>query len=235
MNPEKYGQYSDECHLSLQSGVKLRYDANNRMTNMVDGLGTSSYAYDAVGQLSYEDGPWAYDTVSYSYTNRFRTGLGIAAPDASASSQSYAYDTVKRLKNVTSLGGPHGYSYTTNRQARITTLVYPNGSSVTNAWESVAELSNTVLHNSVGTTFNSHAYLYDDAGQRTRQTRLGGNYVTNRYDIEGELIFANSTVLRFDLQPGQLSGNPCLHIKLEIPGIIPKLYTHSGQPIRTRS
>jgi RHS repeat-associated protein len=43
----------------------------------------------------------------------------------------------------------------------------------------------------VGTTLNSHAYLYDGAGQRTRQTRLGGNYVTNRYDIEGELIFAN--------------------------------------------
>jgi YD repeat-containing protein len=112
--------------------LSFTYDANNRMTNMVDGLGTSSYAYDAVGQLLYEDGPWAYDTVSYSYSNRLRTGLGIAAPDPSAWFQSYAYDAVKRLTNVTSLAGPHGYSYDTTRQAQIAALVYPNGSSVTN-------------------------------------------------------------------------------------------------------
>jgi hypothetical protein len=79
-----------------------------------------------------EDGPWAYDTVSYSYTNRLRTGLGIAAPDAPAWSQSYGYDTVKRLKNVTSLAGSHDYTYDTTRQAQIAALVYPNGSSVTN-------------------------------------------------------------------------------------------------------
>jgi len=33
-------------------------------------LGTTRYSYDAAGQVLWEDGPWADDTVSYAYANR---------------------------------------------------------------------------------------------------------------------------------------------------------------------
>jgi hypothetical protein len=33
----------------------------NRLTNMVDGVGTTIYGYDAAGQLLTEDGPWPSD------------------------------------------------------------------------------------------------------------------------------------------------------------------------------
>jgi len=39
--------------------------AANRLTNMVDGIGTTHYSYDAMGLLTSEDGPWANHRVSY--------------------------------------------------------------------------------------------------------------------------------------------------------------------------
>jgi hypothetical protein len=49
----------------------------NRLTNMVDGVGTTIYGYDEAGQLLTEDGPWPSDTVSHAYTNRLRTSLSL--------------------------------------------------------------------------------------------------------------------------------------------------------------
>jgi hypothetical protein len=39
-------------------------DMPNRMTNMVDAVGTNSYTYTAGGQLLTDDGPFASDTVT---------------------------------------------------------------------------------------------------------------------------------------------------------------------------
>ena len=35
------------------------------MTNMVDSVGTTRFAYDIAGRLLLEDGPWSSDTVSF--------------------------------------------------------------------------------------------------------------------------------------------------------------------------
>ena len=88
-------------------------EANNRLTNMMDTLGTTRYAYDRVSQLLSEDGPWDSDTVSYTISNRLRTGLSLQAPNASTWEQSYAYDAAWRLTNTASPAGAFTYSYTT--------------------------------------------------------------------------------------------------------------------------
>ena len=72
---------------------------------MVDGVGGTHYAYNAVGQILSENGPFDSDTVNYSYFNRLRTGLNIGAPNASAWAQGYAYDTAERLTGITSPAG----------------------------------------------------------------------------------------------------------------------------------
>ena len=41
----------------------LDYDALNRLTNMVDAVGTTVYGYDNAGQLLSEGGLWPDDTV----------------------------------------------------------------------------------------------------------------------------------------------------------------------------
>ena len=37
----------------------MQYDALNRLTNLVDAVGTNVNTYDAASQLLSEDGPWA--------------------------------------------------------------------------------------------------------------------------------------------------------------------------------
>ena len=59
------------------------FDALNRLTNRLDGLGQTQYRYAVLGnglRTLTEDGPWASDEVTV--TNRYglRTGLRIAPP-----------------------------------------------------------------------------------------------------------------------------------------------------------
>jgi len=60
--------------------VSLDYDALNRLTNMVDTVGISKYAYTSGGQLWTEDGPWSDDIVTNTYNNRLRVGLDLKQP-----------------------------------------------------------------------------------------------------------------------------------------------------------
>jgi YD repeat-containing protein len=41
----------------LTNRITLQYDAPNRLTTMLDGVGTTTYGYDAAGRLLSEDGP----------------------------------------------------------------------------------------------------------------------------------------------------------------------------------
>jgi len=54
--------------------VRLKYDELNRLTNMVDAIGTSKFAYNKAGQLISEDGPWDSDLVRSVYSGRRSTG-----------------------------------------------------------------------------------------------------------------------------------------------------------------
>jgi len=42
---------------SASPAIALKYDVLNRLTNMVDAVGTTVYGYDSAGQLLSEDGP----------------------------------------------------------------------------------------------------------------------------------------------------------------------------------
>ena len=75
----------------------LCYDALNRLTNLVDGIGSTAFTGTDGNQLASEDGPWASDSVSYGYTNRQRSSLAVQQPNASPWAQSYGYDAYWRL------------------------------------------------------------------------------------------------------------------------------------------
>jgi RHS repeat-associated protein len=181
--------------------ITLSYDALNRLTNMVDAVGTSRYTYTAWGALLSEDGPWADDTVTYAYTtNRLRSKLTLAQPNASDWVQTYAYDKANRLTNTTSPAGAFGYRF---RAATFTEpvngtplptagrlverLVLPSGAYVTNVYDTLARLTSTTLKNSSHSTLNSHAYDLNDGHQRTKQTRKDGDFVDYTYDPIGQL------------------------------------------------
>jgi YD repeat-containing protein len=102
-----YDAVGNLTHVSYVTSpaISLSYDALNRLTTMVDAVGTTAYTYDQVGQLLSAGGLWPDDTVNYSYDNHLRTGMSVQAPNASAWVQSYAYDSMRRLTNITSPAG----------------------------------------------------------------------------------------------------------------------------------
>jgi RHS repeat-associated protein len=169
------------------ANISLAYDALNRLTTMVDGVGTTTYGYDAVGQLLSEDGPWADDTVSFTYNNRLRASVSVLAPDASAWTESYGYDTVKRLTTAASPAGSFGYTYDPVRHLQVGQLTLPNGACITNSYDNVARLLSTVLKSSGQSTINSHSYQLNQANQRTQQVFTAGNYANYTYDNIGQL------------------------------------------------
>lgn len=171
--------------------VTLQYDALNRVTNMVDAVGTTRYTYTAFGAVASEDGPWGSDSVSYVYNNsRLRSGLSLLQPNTSPWTQSYAYDAARRLTELTSLAGTFRYSYDPTAKSMVGRLMLPGGAYVTNAYDAMARLTNTCLKNNAHAALNSHGYAYNAGHQRTLQTRTGGDYVDYTYDGLGQLTAA---------------------------------------------
>jgi RHS repeat-associated protein len=177
----------------VSADVSFTYDDLNRVTQMVDGIGTTVYTYDSNGNLLSEDGPWDQDTVSYSYTSSgLRSQLTLLQPNAPAWVQTYAHDSANRLTNTTSPAGAFVYSYTTvsninSPGSLVLRIAYPNGAYVTNTYDTTGRMLSTKLNNSSHGTLNSHSYTYNVANQRTRQTRTAGDYVDYTYDYSGQL------------------------------------------------
>lgn len=171
----------------VSSSISMSYDALNRVQTMVDGIGTTSYAFTSGGQLQSEDGPWASDTVTYTYQNRLRTGLNLQAPNASDWVQSYGYDGARRMGTLTSPAGTFSYTYDPTAQMQVKKLSLPNGAYITNSYDNVARMLSTVLENSGNSVLNSHSYGYNVGNQRTVLTNVLGDFRNYSYDKIGQL------------------------------------------------
>jgi RHS repeat-associated protein len=186
---DKVGNLTNTTY-PVSPSISLAYDALNHLTNMIDAVGTSKYGYNAAGQLLSEDGPWSDDMVSYSYANRLRSGMSLLQPNAAVWSQTYGYDSARRLTNTTSPAGAFGYAYDGTAEMLVKKLTEPSGAYITNSFDGNARLLSTVLKNSSHSTINSHSYQLNQGNQRTNQTFTDGNYVRYDYDPIGQLTSA---------------------------------------------
>jgi RHS repeat-associated protein len=169
------------------------YDAQSRLTSMTDAVGTSGFSYNAFGALNSEDGPWSNDTLNYTYTlTRLRSGLVLQQPSG-VWGQNYQYDAANRLTSTASGAGTFVYDYLTssgNNPSLVSKVTMPSGGYVQQGFDSVGRMQSTALKNSGGTTLDSRAYVFDQAGQRTKTTYTLGNYWDFTYDNAGELLTA---------------------------------------------
>lgn len=178
----------------LSPSISYKYDALNRLTNMTDALGVTVFSYTAAGQLQGETGPWAGDTISYTYNKaRLRSGLTLSQPNATAWVQSFLYDPALRLTNTTAPSGVFQAAYGTGAAGSpafgVAGLTLPNGAVITNYFDAFNRLVQTVLQGTNG-TLNSHGYGYNVGNQRTSQTNVFGDYVNFAYDKIGQLTSA---------------------------------------------
>jgi RHS repeat-associated protein len=124
--------------------------------------------------------------VNYAYSNGQRQSLTLLQPNASAWVESYGYDGGRRLTSVTSPAGTFGYTYA-GPGSLVTNLALPGSRAIGNQDDAVGRLTGTYLRTGSGSVADEHLYTYNSASQRTRQTRLAGDYVDYTYDAAGQL------------------------------------------------
>ncbi len=170
------------------------YNAMNWMTSMSDGVGITTFTYTPAGQLASEDGPWASDTVSYSYSDRLRWKLDLQQPNTADWTQIIGFDRVNRMSSISSPAGNFAYTYNpglggaTTASRLVSQIALPSGAAITNAFDGNGRTIVTSLANRGGTNLDLYAYTYNNGNQRTQVTRGGENSVDYTYDAIGQVI-----------------------------------------------
>jgi RHS repeat-associated protein len=180
--------------------VSYTYDANySRVATMLDGTGTTTYAYHpsgelGAGQVASVDGPLNHDTITYVHDELGR--VTTRAIDGVAATQTY--DPLGRTTTETNVLGTFAYGYD-GVTARLASVNYPNGQ--TSAYVYLNDAGDhrlqTIHHQySNGSTLSQFDYTYDVVGniqtwrQQADATAVDWAY---KYDAGDELASAVKT------------------------------------------
>lgn len=147
-------------------GVTNSYDSFNRLIRVIDGTGAKTYGYDANFRLVSSTGPWPSENISYAYDAAGR-GVGITAQPGQ--STSYTYDNENRLIQVQTGAGNTSYGYS-GVNPLPQTLSYPNGSYLTNQYDSMNRLTLLSNRKSTQQLINQFAYSYGGQDLRDSET-----------------------------------------------------------------
>jgi RHS repeat-associated protein len=168
-----------------------------RVATMVDGNGTTTYAYVAAGtngagQVATIDGPLSNDTMVYAYDEIGR----VASRKLNSTGTDLTYDTLGRISQLTFPIGDFDYAYvgTTGRRSMVT---YPNSQTTTYSYRDAEHdfRLQTIHHkNPSAATLSKFDYTYDTVGNilTWRQERAGATtqLYTFTYDLVDQLTSA---------------------------------------------
>jgi RHS repeat-associated protein len=183
--------------------VNFVYDPNYpRVTSMSDGLGTTSYTYYPInsppvlgaGRLKNVDGPFANDTITYTYDELGRT----TGQSINGITSSVAYDSLGRLGTSDNTLGHFGRTYD-GVTPRLQRLSYPNTVRAEYSYfGNTQDRRLQTLRNSTGngtTTLSQFDYTYDPEGQIQTLTKSLSGYQTPlsfQYDDARQLTSVNN-------------------------------------------
>ena len=184
--------------------VSITYDPfYRRLAMMTDGTGTRTYTYNPVTipptvgalLLASADGPFASDTVTYTYDELGRV-VGRQV-NGSANTMASTYDALGRKETESNLLGTFQYAYDGGTK-RISTLTYPNGQTSTYSY-----FGNTGDHRlqeiwhkrTDSSTLSKFDYTYDLVGNvktwSQQQNSGPAKVFTLGYDLDDELTTAS--------------------------------------------
>jgi RHS repeat-associated protein len=177
--------------------VSYTYDPNyNRVSTMIDGTGTTTYAYNPIAvpptlgarQLASIDAPLANDTITFSYDQLGRvTNRSI---NGTANSETWTFDSLGRVStDVNKLGTfTNTYVGVTNRLSKI---AYPGGASANYTYfpnaqnkrlQQIKNLNNNT--NASKQLISQFDYTYDVEGEIATWTKnYAGLAAPQRFDL----------------------------------------------------
>jgi RHS repeat-associated protein len=196
--------------------VAFTYDTDfRRPAGMVDGIGSTAYAYHPIapgtlgaGRLASVDGPLPDDTLTYAYDelNR-RTSYAI-----NGVGETRSFDPLGRLLSVVNPLGSFAYTYV-GATGRMDTVTYPNGMTchydyhLLNGDFRLKDIIHTLPGN---TLLSRHSYEYNAVGNIMRWTQISPQAGLNRswlcaYDDADQLtsVASQDPITLVNLPTGQ--------------------------------
>ncbi|GLZ37140.1 RHS repeat-associated core domain-containing protein [Actinokineospora sp. NBRC 105648] len=169
------------------------YDPAGHRVKMTDGTGTSTWTYDTFGEpTAAKQGSGA--VVSYTYDgNGNQTSLTYPGQTVAVTR---TFDDAGKLKTVTDPANKtttFGYTKTNH----VLTTAYPNGTTVTNAFDNTDAMTATTAVTGA-TTVLSATYGRDPVGQVSTQTVGGAPAQASTYTPREQLATAGSTAFTYD-------------------------------------
>jgi len=175
--------------------ISYAYNPDGTLASVTDAVGTTSLTYDESGRISSENGPFDNDTIERSY-DAFDRMLSFTLKSDNATprtASSYAYDSIERLKSVTSAGTEHKYSFR-GSSYQITQIKRNSKTVVSNTYDLLKRMtSKQNLAASSGNILSSYSLEYNNSDEIIRKTENTGKVSAYAYDSVGQLVSANKT------------------------------------------
>ena len=156
------GQLTRIVYPAPDPAVVFSYnDATGQRISMDDGIGRTTWNYDALGRVTSVTDPFG-KTVAYEYDN-VGNRTGLTYPDGKV--VNYTYDPANRLQVVKDwLEQVTTYGY--DSANRLNLVALPNGINSNYTYDSAGHLTN-LTHAAQDRTLASYTYTYDATGNRT--------------------------------------------------------------------
>ena len=206
--------YTNEEHETPD--VTFTYDPDfRRLTSMIDGIGTTAYAYRPIapgtlgaGRLASVDGPLPDEMLTYAYDELSRrTGYAI-----NGVGETRSFDPLGRLLSVVNPLGTFGYTYV-GATSRMDIVNYPNGMTCQYDYHPLDGdfRLKDIIHTLPGNTLLSrHSYEYNAVGNILRWTQISPQAGLNRswlcgYDDADQLtsVTSQDPITHVNLATGQ--------------------------------
>ena len=188
------------------------YDAADRLTQVVQGVQTRTFAYDGLGRLTSRTTPESgIETIFYTTSSGSLCAGDSSAvcrkTDARGVTTTFVYDTSSRLTSKSYSDGTSGVTYgydqggaPSHAIGRLTRMTDGTGSEAY-AYGAMGRI--TGLTKVIGTNTYTLGYLYNTLGELTQITYPSGHTVAQSYDTVGRLceVAAQSTACGSALNP----------------------------------
>lgn len=166
------------------------YDATNNITQTNDGTGLRTYGYNTLGQRTSMTDPRGNTSAAYDNLGRLLTQTDITGRILTNT-----INTLGQLSSVTDNSGAGGATYTFTVDGQVSTIVYPNNTTVTYGYDNanrVVSLTHTVT--STGSLLVGYTAQYDAGGRLTQITETpSGDVTAFTYDGANNLLTETRT------------------------------------------
>jgi RHS repeat-associated protein len=157
------------------SVVSFSYDAMGNMTQMQDGTGTTSWAYDGRG-LKVQESKSGF-AITYAYSD---AGRLINRTDWTGSGASFSYDAAGRLVSFVDAVGETSYTY--DADGNLVRQVNVNGTVEEISYDAAGQVTEIVHKRSNGQVLGYLSYGYNEDGLVSDVVEGDGSVVTYNYD-----------------------------------------------------